>query len=54
MKSPSERKPAKIEWEGDSKEVLSNFPHERAKDRRWDSHCGSFRAGIALGVLIGR
>jgi len=28
MKSPIERRPAKIEWEGDSKEVLSGFPHD--------------------------
>ena len=28
MKSPSEHPPAKIEWEGDSKEVLSSFPHD--------------------------
>lgn len=28
MKSPIERQPAKIEWEGDSKEVLSGFPHD--------------------------
>jgi phage-related protein len=28
MKVRSERQPAKIEWEGDSKEVLSGFPHD--------------------------
>jgi phage-related protein len=28
MKDRSERQPAKIEWEGDSKEVLSGFPHD--------------------------
>jgi phage-related protein len=28
MKDRSEPRPAKIEWEGDSKEVLSAFPHD--------------------------
>ena len=28
MKDRNERQPAKIEWEGDSKEVLSGFPHD--------------------------
>jgi phage-related protein len=28
MKDRSEHQPAKIEWEGDSKEVLSSFPND--------------------------
>ncbi len=28
MKDSSERQPAKIEWAGDSKEILSSFPHD--------------------------
>lgn len=28
MKEGSGHRPAEIEWEGDSKEILSNFPHD--------------------------
>ncbi|MFP5226876.1 MAG: type II toxin-antitoxin system RelE/ParE family toxin [Acidobacteriota bacterium] len=28
MRSRSDRQPAKIEWSGDSREVLSSFPHD--------------------------